>query len=72
MILTIVVDANILMSALLGGKPHRLLFDSRFHFITTERTTWEVKCYLPFLSKRLELAELELLAVLEDLPITAY
>ncbi|MFQ6041596.1 MAG: PIN domain-containing protein [Candidatus Poribacteria bacterium] len=72
MLLVIVVDANILISALLGGKPHRLLFDSRCHFITTERTTWEVKRYLPFLSRRLGLAELELLLVLESFPITAY
>lgn len=72
MTLRVVVDANILMSALLGGKPRRILFDSRFHFITTERTTWEVKRYIPFLAQKLGLAELEILSAFESLPITAY
>lgn len=72
MIIIVVVDANILISALLGGKSHRILFDSRFHFITTERTTWEVKRYIPFLAKKLGLTELEILLAFESLPITAY
>jgi predicted nucleic acid-binding protein len=72
MIFIVVVGANILISALLGGKPHRILFDSRFHFITTERTTWEVKRYIPFLAKKLDLSELEILSAFESLPITAY
>jgi len=68
----VVVDANILISALLGGKAHQILFDSRFCFITTERTTWEVKRYIPFLAKKLDLSELEILSAFESLPITAY
>ncbi|MBI2415949.1 MAG: hypothetical protein HYV33_04820 [Candidatus Kerfeldbacteria bacterium] len=43
----IAVDANILLSALLGGKPSIILFDTRFHFITTEFTIDEVEKYLP-------------------------
>lgn len=39
----IAVDANILMSALLGGKPSVILFDPRFQFITTAFTIEEVK-----------------------------
>jgi len=31
----IVVDANIIISALLGGKPRFILFDPKFEFITT-------------------------------------
>jgi hypothetical protein len=72
MIIIVVVDANILISALLGGKPHRILFDSRFQFITTERTTWEVKRYIPLLAKKLGLAELEILSAFESLPITFF
>lgn len=72
MIFLIAVDANILMSALLGGTPQRILFDPNFEFITTERTTWEVKRYLPFLAQKLDLTESEILSALESLPITAY
>jgi predicted nucleic acid-binding protein len=68
----IAVDANILMSALLGGRPHQLLFHPQFNFITTERTTWEVKRYIPSLAQKLELPELEVLLAFESLPITAY
>ena len=68
----IAVDANVLMSALLGGKPHQLLFLPQFDFITTERTTWEVKRYIPMLARRLDMPELEVLSAFESLPITAY
>ena len=43
----VVVDANIILSALLGGKPSFILFDPKFKFITTEFTISEVKKYLP-------------------------
>ena len=68
----IAVDANILISALLGGRPAQLLFAPQFDFITTERTTWEVKRYLPLLAEKLKLPERELLETFEALPITAY
>jgi len=42
----LVVDANIFISALIGGKAAELLFDPNFDLLTTERTTWEVKKYL--------------------------
>ncbi len=34
----IVVDANIIISALLGGKPRFILFDSKFESITVQFT----------------------------------
>jgi len=43
----IAVDANIILSALLGGKSAVLLFDSRFEFMTTRFTMNEVERYLP-------------------------
>jgi predicted nucleic acid-binding protein len=43
----LVVDANIFISALIGGKAAELLFNPNFDLLTTERTTWEVKKYLP-------------------------
>lgn len=68
----IAVDANILISALLGGTPGQLLFHPPLDFITTERTTWEVKRYIPLLAQKLKRPELELLESFELLPITAY
>ncbi len=50
--IAIVVDANIVMSALLGGKPSAILFDHRFQFVTTEFTIKEVEKYLPRLEKK--------------------
>lgn len=68
----VAVDANILISALLGGKPDRLLFHPQFDFITTERTTWEVKRYIPLVAQKLKRPELDLFETFELIPITAY
>jgi hypothetical protein len=43
----IVVDANVMLSALLGGYAAHLLVNPAAQFVTTERTTWEVKKYIP-------------------------
>ena len=45
----ICVDANIIISALIGGVARNILFDSKFEFITTESTIKEVTKYLPIL-----------------------
>ena len=50
----LVVDANIFISALIGGKAAELLFNPDFDLLTTERTTWEVKKYLPQLAEYTE------------------
>ena len=50
----LVVDANIFISALIGGKAGELLFNPNFDLLTTERTTWEVKKYLPQLAEYTE------------------
>lgn len=68
----IIVDANIILSALLGGKPSNILFDSRFQFVTTEFTLKEVKKYFSTLEKKLEVSQQKLLSLLKELPIEAY
>lgn len=68
----IVVDANIILSALLGGKPSTILFDSRFQFVTTDFTLNEVKKYLPELEKKLKISERELTSLLDEFPIKVY
>lgn len=57
----IVVDANIILSALLGGSPRFILFDPQFEFVTTEFTLNEVRRYLPRVAEKsgVLLAELE-------------
>jgi predicted nucleic acid-binding protein len=49
----VAVDANILLSALLGGKPSIILFDGKYQFVTTKFTLEEVKKYLPRLERKL-------------------
>jgi len=68
----IVVDANIILSALLGGKSSGILFDSRFQFVTAEFTICEVKKYLPKLSKKLSVLRKNLEEVLEKIPLLIY
>lgn len=68
----VVVDANIILSALLGGKPSNILFDGRFQFVTTEFTLKEVRKYLPRLEKKLGVSREKLLSLLEVLPLKIY
>ncbi|OQX00853.1 hypothetical protein BWK69_00635 [Candidatus Parcubacteria bacterium A4] len=68
----IAIDANVILSALLGGKPSVILFDSRFQFITTEFTISEVEKYLPKLAKKLEVSQEELSIILFQLPFEIY
>ena len=68
----IAVDANIILSALLSGKPSIILFDGRFQFITTEFTIDEVRKYLPKLAEKLDIPQEELSSLLERLPISIY
>jgi predicted nucleic acid-binding protein len=75
---TLVVDATPLLSALIGGSALPVLFDSRFRFITTEKTTWEVKRYIPHVVARLRQAgktawtEARLEQLFHHLPIAAF
>jgi len=68
----VVVDANIILSALLGGKPSDILFNARFQFVTTEFTLKEVKKYFPRLEKKLGIPQRKLISLLEGLPLTVY
>lgn len=72
MSIIIVVDANIVISALLGGKPSIILFDGTYKFSTTDFTIDEVKKYIPRLAKKLGVEEIKLYYLLENLPIFIY
>jgi len=67
----LVVDANIFISALIGGKAAELLFNPNFDLLTTERTTWEVKKYLPQLAEYTEDTSAHLLYLFELIPVRA-
>ena len=68
----LVVDANVFISALIGGKAAELLFNPNFELLTTERTTWEVKKYLPELTEYIEKSPADLLILFELIPVKAY
>lgn len=72
MSIIIVIDANIIISALLGGKPSIILFDGTYKFSTTEFTIDEVKKYIPRLAKKLGVEEIKLHYLLENLSIFIY
>jgi len=67
----LVVDANVFISALIGGKAAELLFHPNFELLTTERTTWEVKKYLPELAEYVEKSPADLLFLFELIPVKA-
>ena len=75
---TLIVDATPLFSALLGGSALPILFDPGCRFITTEKTTWEVKRHIPHVVARLNAAgksawtELRLEQLFHRLPIAAF
>jgi predicted nucleic acid-binding protein len=62
----VAVDANPMMAALLGGIAARVLAVPTVSFLTTERTIWEVRKYLPVVAERLGDIEEGLLRDLED------
>ena len=68
----IVVDANIILSALLGGSPRFILFDSRFEFMTTAFTMEEVEKYLPRVSEKSGVVLEEIRVALSLLPLRIY
>lgn len=70
--ITIVVDANIILSALLGGKPSEILFDARFQFVATQFTLNEVIKYFPKLKKKLGVSKTKLFSLLNELPLQVY
>lgn len=71
MIETLVVDANPLLSALLGGQAREVLFSGKFTCLSSQHTLFEVEKYLPVVAKRIGRAELDLWREFQLLPIIA-
>lgn len=70
--ITIAVDANPIISALIGGVSREVFFNHHFNFITTEFTLREVKRYLPMISKKSGVNMKRVSLALSLLPITAH
>lgn len=68
----LIVDANPLISALLGGAARRVIFSGRFSFHSTQHTLFEVEKYLSWLARKLDRSELDLFREFQLLPVTAY
>ena len=65
------VDANPLLSALLGGKAREILFSGKIVFMSSQHTLFEVEKYLPRVAKRIGLDELDLWREFQLLPVIA-
>ena len=67
----VAADANVLLSAILGGRPRLILEDSQVQEIfTTENTIAEVREYAVVLAKKRELPADILLLAVASLPVT--
>lgn len=70
---TLAVDANPIISAIIGGASSRMFWSSRINqFITTTYTINEVNKYLPLLAAKAGVDEKMLLLSLQLLPLKIY
>ncbi len=67
----LIVDANPLISALLGGTARAVIFSGKFTLYSPQHTLFEVEKYIPWMAEKLDCEELALLREFELLPIVA-
>jgi predicted nucleic acid-binding protein len=67
----LIIDANPIISALMGGSARQVIFSPRFSFYSTQHTLFEVEKYLPRLARHLDREEIHLFREFELLPIIA-
>ncbi len=56
---------------IVGGRAAELLFEPNLELLTTERTTWEVKKYLPRLAAKTGMGSEDVLRLFELIPVRA-
>ncbi|PKP58750.1 MAG: hypothetical protein CVT88_06805 [Candidatus Altiarchaeales archaeon HGW-Altiarchaeales-1] len=66
------VDANVIISALIGGVTREILFDPKFEFISTEFTINEVRKYMPLIAEKSRASVKKAKIALSVLPINIY
>lgn len=68
---SLVVDANPILSALLGGKAKRIFFEAGiFEFAVADTVVDEVRRYIPKMAEKLGVSEAFLAYALDLLPLT--
>ena len=65
------VDANCLLSAMLGGRAREILFSQQFILYSPQAVLFGVPKHLPWLASKLRRPELELFREFQLLPIIA-
>lgn len=65
------VDANCLLSALLGGRAREIVFSSQFILYSPQATLFEVAKHLPWLAAKLRRSEIEVFQEFQLLPVIA-
>lgn len=65
------VDANCLLSAMLGGRAREIIFSPRFNLYSPQATLFEVQKHLPWLARKLLKPEIELFQEFQLLSIVA-
>jgi predicted nucleic acid-binding protein len=68
----LIVDANPLISSLLGGTARQVLLSDQFEFHSTQYTLFEVEKYLPNLARHLERPEIEIREQFHLLPVISH
>jgi len=67
----LVVDANPLIAAMLGGRARDILFSGKFRFCSAQTTLFEVAKHLPWVAGKLNLPESHLFQEFQLLPVEA-
>jgi predicted nucleic acid-binding protein len=68
----LVVDANPLIAALMGGRAEDILLSQRFSFHSAQHTMFEVQKYVPRVAAKLRVTDGELLPAYNLLPVVVY
>lgn len=68
----IVINANPIIAALLGGKASNIATSAKFEFSSPQFTLFEVEKYIPLLARQLKRPEPDVRVAFQRLPITAY
>ena len=65
------VDANCLLSAMLGGRAQEIIFSLQFVLYSPQATLFEVPKHIPWLASKLRKPQIELFQEFQLLPIVA-
>ncbi|RME63353.1 MAG: hypothetical protein D6778_09750 [Nitrospirae bacterium] len=68
----LVVDANPIISALIGGSSREIFFSKTYRFATAEYTVEEVRGFIPYIAEKSGVAEEEIEKALGLLPLKVY